>query len=342
MIHFVAKTQEEFDKDWKIDTGHGEPQSYGFHDGIDINKKTGGNSDQGLPVYAIADYEVMYYHAKSHLTSGFGCHVVYLIDTKLGKRWIHCAHLQENPPFLNKPKGKAGDIIGYIGATGRPRGTMFSHLHVSVFKKDPTALTGGIDSIAKTKQQLNEWWEDPQIVLDALKEIDNVSSKPEPMPEKTYTESEMTQVRLERDNNWNSFKSQEAETERFKSEAEQRKKDYEQLLSEIAQKLSLPSASDKADILGGIERLIEVEVQLKKANDQITQLEKKNYIERDELQREIDRLRIETEELKQKNDDLFKKIEELDVRLKQNQSDDAFVTRFSKIVNDLLNTFKKK
>lgn len=255
----TALTEKEFDKYWKIDSYNGTPQSYGYHDGWDLNLKTGGNTDLGKPVYALSKYKLAYYHAKSHLESGFGCHVVYEIETKNGKRWVHCAHLLPDPPILKYPEGGEGTIIGYVGATGRPRGQMASHLHISIFKKDPGTSPRGIDIIATSKAILNEWWEDPAITMENLL----TSGDPTPTPEKTYSESEMTAVRLERDKNWNLYQSQLAETEQYKSEANARKKEYDDLLSELAQKLTLPTTSDKPSIMGAIDRTLEVEDQLR-------------------------------------------------------------------------------
>jgi len=54
-------------------------------------------------------------------------------------------------------EGEVGAVVGHIGATGRPRGTMSAHLHFSVFKKLPTKL----DMIATNKATLEEYWVDP-------------------------------------------------------------------------------------------------------------------------------------------------------------------------------------
>lgn len=167
-------TEEDFRHKWYIALGFGEPQPYGYHEGIDINLKTGGDTDLGESILAIADYKLAYYHLKSHLESGFGVHYVYEIDTPKGKRWIHCAHNQENPPVSTKKEGKAGDILSYIGKTGRPRAILPAHLHLSCFKVDPSTLGSGIDTIAKTTKQLNDWWENPLDVIESLKKEENM------------------------------------------------------------------------------------------------------------------------------------------------------------------------
>lgn len=160
-------TKEDFQARWYIALGFGEKQPYGYHEGLDINLKTGGDTDLGESILAIADYKLAYYHLKSHLESGFGVHYIYEIDTPKGKRWIHCAHNQVNPPVEGKKEGKRGDIISYIGKTGRPKTILPAHLHLSCFKVDPGTI-GGIDLIAKTTKQLNDWWENPLDVIESL------------------------------------------------------------------------------------------------------------------------------------------------------------------------------
>lgn len=164
-------TEEDFRKRWYIAQGFGEKTNYGYHEGLDINLKSGGDTDLGENILAIKDYKLVYYHLKSHIESGFGVHFVYEIETKkFGKVWIHCAHVQKDPPIASKKEGKAGDVIAHIGKTGRPRNIMPAHLHLSCFRVDPASLPKGIDTIAKTTKQLNEWWLDPLEVFESLEE----------------------------------------------------------------------------------------------------------------------------------------------------------------------------
>lgn len=154
-------TKEDFDNNWYIAQGHGDKTSYGYHDGLDINLKSSGDTDLGQPVKAIKDWVKRYYHFGSHPISGFGIHYVYEISTKNGTRWIHCAHNQKNPEIGALSSGKAGDILSHIGKSGRPRNELPAHLHIACFKVDPQNLPKGIDTIATSKKQLDDWWEDP-------------------------------------------------------------------------------------------------------------------------------------------------------------------------------------
>lgn len=156
-------TRQDFETRFYIATGFGikRPGDTYIHEGLDLNLKTGGDSDLGLPINAVSDWKSKYYHLKAHLESGFGEHYVYEVDTPWGKRWIHCAHNQNSIDFSKKLSGKIGDKLSEIDKTGRPRGVLPAHLHLSVFKVDPGNLPNGIDSIAKTKEELNNSWEDP-------------------------------------------------------------------------------------------------------------------------------------------------------------------------------------
>lgn len=161
-------TKEDFEQRWYIALGFGEKTDYGYHEGIDVNLRTGGDTDLGEPIKAIADWELTYYHLSSHTEAGFGVHFVYTVNTPRGRRWIHCAHNQPDPPVVSKKTGKKGDILAFIGKTGRPRNIMPAHLHFSVFKVDPASLSNKIDTIAKTSQQLNDWWESPLETIESL------------------------------------------------------------------------------------------------------------------------------------------------------------------------------
>lgn len=153
-------TKETFEKEWYIALGFGEKQDYGYHEGADINLKTGGDSDNGKPLRAISDWNIEYYH-NTHSESGFGIHFVYKVKSPWGDRWIHKAHTQKPLDWTKNTLGNKGDKLAEIDKTGRPRLILPAHLHITVFKKDPFGLTNKIDHIFKTLTELNEWCEDP-------------------------------------------------------------------------------------------------------------------------------------------------------------------------------------
>ena len=158
-------TKEEFDKLWYNAQDFGAKTSYGFHEGTDLNLKTGGDTDLGQPLYAVANGKIVYYHDASHPTTGFGRHMVLECQTPFGVRWYHYAHCQE---ITAKVKDVTeGEIIGKLGKSG----TTYAHLHFAVFKVDPSTLRNGIDTIAKTEDELNKWWENPFLTLNSQPQV---------------------------------------------------------------------------------------------------------------------------------------------------------------------------
>ncbi len=87
-----------------------------FHHGMDFSAKT------GTPVYATGDGKVTRADSKA---SGFGRHI--RIDHGYGYLTIY-AHLNDYNVKVGQ-KVKRGDLIGYVGNTGRSRGP---HLHYEV------------------------------------------------------------------------------------------------------------------------------------------------------------------------------------------------------------------
>ncbi len=152
-------TKEDLDAKWYVPDGgeFGYNRGTYFHSGTDLNLKTGGNTDLGEPIRAIVSGKLVYYHFASHPTTNFGRHNVYRIDGPWGTRWIGSCHCQDKD-FMGVVKDVAeGDLIARIGNSG----TKYSHLHLKCFKVDPSGLDKGIDTVAKTKIQLDTWFEDP-------------------------------------------------------------------------------------------------------------------------------------------------------------------------------------
>lgn len=154
----VGKSGNILDPLWYDSQGFGAVTNYGYHEAMDLNLRTGGDSDIGQPLYAVSKGKIVYYHNNSHSTTGFGRHMVLECDTVRGKRWYHYAHCLEITAELKDVN--EGDVIGKLGKSG----TTLAHLHFSVFKVDPAILPQGIDTIAKTLTQLNDWWEKFEII----------------------------------------------------------------------------------------------------------------------------------------------------------------------------------
>jgi murein DD-endopeptidase MepM/ murein hydrolase activator NlpD len=145
-----------FKEDWYSAQKFGNPTNYGFHEGEDLNLKTGGDTDLGQEIKAIANGRVIYYHYSSHPTTNFGRHLVYKIDGGWGTRWVHCAHLLDQDFTKEVKDVSEGQIIARLGKSGTP----YAHLHFAIYKVDPVSV-GGIDNIANTQEELNRVWEDP-------------------------------------------------------------------------------------------------------------------------------------------------------------------------------------
>ena len=195
---------------WYIAQGFGVKTSYGVHEGLDINLKTGGDSDLGQDLLAVADGKIVYYHNLSHPTTTFGRHMVLECQTSVGTRWYHYAHCQSITTQVKEVK--EGEVIGKLGKSG----TTIAHLHFSVFKVDPKSLYNGIDTIAKTAIELNNCWEEFKIMEDVRES--------ELEEEKRLHEDTRTQLR---------------ETEANYEEQKTIVDDYKKSIEEICQQLTL-------------------------------------------------------------------------------------------------------
>lgn len=159
----ILGTKEEYQQFWYSAQIFGAKTSYGYHEGVDINLLTGKDTDLGQPLYAIANGKIIYYHYGSHPNSRFGRHLVYRIDGPWGSRWVHYAHCGEKDFVASVQNIVEGQKIAELGKSGdQPQ---YAHLHLSIFKVDPVTI-GGIDRFARTRKELNDWWEDPLIFIE--------------------------------------------------------------------------------------------------------------------------------------------------------------------------------
>lgn len=141
----VGKNEQDI-TNWYNPQGYGVKTSYGYHEGDDLNLKTGGDSDLGQPLYAIANGTVTSVH--NHTTKPtFGNHVHIQHDGEWGTVYSHYAHCQSISVKVGD-QVKEGQQIGTLGKSG----TDVAHLHFAI-KNQPT----GIDGIAKTLDDLKKW-----------------------------------------------------------------------------------------------------------------------------------------------------------------------------------------
>jgi len=143
---------------WYIAQGFGEKTDYGYHEGVDLNLKTGGDSDLGQPLLAIASGQVTSVHEHTGVPT-FGKHIHIKFNSPFGEYWVHYAHCQK----ILVPEGSQvteGQQIAELGKSG----TTVAHCHFTI-KNQPT----GIDGIAKTLDDLKKW-EDPIVFIEKCME----------------------------------------------------------------------------------------------------------------------------------------------------------------------------
>src|SRR3990167_9852669 len=128
---------EDFDK-WYDAQSYGNKTSYGYHEGCDLNLKSGGDTDLGQPIFAIAEGEVTSVHNHTGIPT-FGNHVHIQHDGAWGRIWCHYAHCQD----IFVKSGDKVDEEQKIATLGKS-GTQSGHLHFAI-KKEPT----GVDGLAK-------------------------------------------------------------------------------------------------------------------------------------------------------------------------------------------------
>ena len=113
------------------------------------------------------------------------------------------------------------------------------------------------------------------------------------MPENTYTEEQMTAVRLERDANWQKYQEEKADHDATKAQLDEEKQSNSQFIQTLASKLT--TIPDEGAIVGAVERLLAVEDQLLKCRKDYTQLEKEKFMLEADKNREIAKLKAEVD-----------------------------------------------
>lgn len=337
MRYPCGTSNADFIKNWYNAQPFGAKTSYGYHEGDDFNLKTGGNSDLGQPLYAVADGKIAYYHNASHSSFGFGRHMVLECDTIKGKRWYHYAHCQEITALQKDVK--EGEVIGKLGKSGTP----IAHLHFAVFKVDPSSLHKGIDSIASTEGSLHASWE----------KFELVSSTQEPMIDTALTEclkqhtDLVNQLEAEKRKNdalTDQLKNKELENGSLRGDVAEKAsalKTVREELSGFIETLAtkLTTIADKAQVIGAVDRLISGESDYVK---KVRNLEKAYVLLESKKKIEIEALKKSIEELKAANEDQAKHIGTLEVRLINLETGDLKTKSLFDIIKNLFERITKK
>ena len=155
----ITGSKAEFKAKWYYAQFYNSPPG---HEGVDINLQTGGNTDLGEPLYAIADGKICHiHHHHYHPDSLFGLHFAIEIHGPWGVRWAHYAHCDPQDFPVEERFVKEGEMIARLGKTG----TWLAHLHFSILKVDPATI-GGIDTVSHTYKTLKAYWDDPRKFFD--------------------------------------------------------------------------------------------------------------------------------------------------------------------------------
>ena len=185
------------------------------------------------------------------------------------------------------------------------------------------------------------------------------------MSDKKYTEEEMTKVREERDENWNKYQEEKRRNEAIIEELKTKEsalsdsrnqllackntvtnfKDEDQrFIDKVAKKIGSPA--DKTNILEALDiNAAQAEEMRKKA----TQLEKKYSLlefekkeEIDSLEKRLEAIKAENEELRTQLDKTDKVLKRLEVEIEKLKEQKEQITRANKIIEAIINFFKRK
>ncbi len=157
-----------------------EYKANGRHTGVDYNWGSG-HEDKGFTVHAIANGKVV--HVGRHLTKGFGRTIIikHDLDPRLqnqyGCRWMYSRYMHLGaftPGLAVGDQVKVGQKIGLVGDDG----TVWSHLHIDLWKDTPSGLGVHLD-YHDTTQLLS--YLDPYRVIERHKnEVEETMYKNKP------------------------------------------------------------------------------------------------------------------------------------------------------------------
>jgi len=159
-------------------------------------------------------------------------------------------------------------------------------------------------------------------------------------------------LKTEKSANWNKYQSEKADHEATKGELTEVRTSHNQFLQSLATKLVC--LADEANILGTIDRLLEVEDQLTKSRKDYSQLEKEKFMLESDKNKEIERLGDELSKLRTENidfqsklaaqyleiDKLGNRIEEL-LSLPQEKPILGVSTGWTRLINSIISSIRK-
>ena len=256
---------------------------YGYkgHNGVDWR------TPLGTQILAAHDGEVV---KVENDPNGYGINV--RLWNKNGGFATIYAHLQKAVVVVGE-RVVAGQLIGFADNTGFSTG---DHLHFSACRTDENGKRLNQDNgyggwLNVLDKRIFEW--DVKNLTEPVKPPSNGKG--------IYTEEEMTKMRLERDNNWNLYKTEQAEKDGLKEEVKHLnervgnlERQWGEYINTLANKLDCKS--DESAIVGKIETLITVEGGKNDAEGKAAQLQ--GLV--DKYVTDIDRLEEDLDELKKR------------------------------------------
>jgi septal ring factor EnvC (AmiA/AmiB activator) len=293
----VGSDYQDFTKYWYNAFKFGEKTDYGFHDGDDFNLKTGGDSDLGQPLYAVADGEVTSVH--SHPESGFGLHIhLYHPEYKIYSHYAHCQDIK----VVKGQKVTEGQVIATLGKSGRPKNTLPAHLHFSL-KKEPT----GIDSVPRTQEELSKWMNPTHFITEHLTKEESMSTELEAcMADRQKFWTERDEALKELETKKREIAELNATIKVEQDKGEEYRKAHVSFLETLAQKLMCQPT--EIDITSKIDVLISVE-------DKLGAVQKAFDNAKTDYQRQIDELKAENQHLQEALQRYGEKVEELEAKI---------------------------
>lgn len=344
---------KEFKTLWYSAQAFGAKTSYGYHDGEDINLKTGGNSDLGKPIHAIADGEVT---SIERITTGFGHNLHIKHDGPWGTVWCHYAHCQ-NISVKVGDKVKEGQKVAEVGHTGNSRdsaGRPVAHLHWAI-KKQPS----GIGNVANSIEELHKYWLAPIDFVERWMVHTSVEDLEPVQVEKTYTQAEWQIERDERNKNWDLYQDTKKELEQARAdiksrdeEIEKRKKDTEKVIEDFAKALALPASADRITVEARLADLLKVEDAKREIEKKLESEERKHDQEVNDLlnqvsvlKKQIEAQNSQIEELKRHNTTMLTRLESLEEKaegVQEKKEQINFIQYILENIKGALNAKNKK
>lgn len=214
----------------------------------------------------------------------------------------------------NTPDGvpKRGDLVIWNTNAGGGYG------HIAIF----------LEGTASSFKSLDQNWNGKETHVQGHYYTNVVGWLTPIMQENTYTEEQMTAMRLERDLNWTKYQDEKADHEATKAQLSEEKQSNAQFIQTLATKLT--TIADEGAIVGAVERLLAVEDQLLKCRKDYSQLEKEKFVLEGDKNREIAKLKAELEAMG----------EELEAQKSEIERQQTQIKQLTERIDDMLDTPK--